>query len=176
MSGGYPYSEGIFEDINKIIYSQFFWRKETPAWETVRAYIAYEFSPDAVESVAEAIALLERNYPRTEWTRKSAERAWELLQQADAQLPDRARRSWRWRILYLRALIDVELLTPQNGVSDRCDAAYEELLDIFHLHEGWSAVAPPSRAYKARRVDDIAARSARWHRRCRAARLTVMAT
>jgi hypothetical protein len=150
MSGGLPYSEGNFEDINKVLYARFFWEKETTAAETLRAYIAYEFSPDVVELVAEAISLLEANYPRVEWTLPAAERARALLQQADALLPARAKASWRWRILYLRALIDVELITHDNAVSDRCDAAYEELLDIFHLQNGWRAVSPESRAYMAR--------------------------
>lgn len=145
MSGGFPYSEGNFEDINKVLYSQFFWDKEASAWETVRAYIAYEFSPDVVEPVAEAIALLERNYPRTEWTLENAERALALLQQADAQLPERVRQGWRWRILYLRALIDYELLSHDGEVNDRCDDAYEELIRIFHLEDGWVAVTPRSR-------------------------------
>ncbi|MHB9130242.1 MAG: hypothetical protein ACYDBB_04010 [Armatimonadota bacterium] len=150
MSGGFPYSEGNFEDINKVIYSQFFWHKETPAWEAVRAYIAYEFSPEVVEVVAEAIAMLERNYPRAEWTLENAERAWTLLQHADTQLPERVRQSWRWRILYLRALIDYELLTHDGAVSDRCDQAYEELIRIFHLEDGWGAVTPRSRSIIAK--------------------------
>jgi hypothetical protein len=150
MSGGLPYSEGNFEDINKVLFARFFWEKETPAWQTVREYIAYEFSTEVVEPVAEAIALLEANYPRTEWTLERAERAWALLQDADARLPERARTRWRWRILYLRALIDVELITHNNVVSDRCDAAYEELLDLLHLQNGWRCVSPESRAYMAR--------------------------
>jgi len=150
MSGGLPYSEGNFEDLNKVLFARFFWDKETPVWRTVREYIAYEFSPEVVEPVAEAIALLEANYPREAWTMANAERAWALLREADSRLPERARRGWRWRILYLRALIDVELLAHDNAVSDRCDAAYEELLDLLHLRDGWRCVAPPSRAYLTR--------------------------
>ncbi len=150
MSGGFPYSEGCFEDINKVLYAQFFWHKETTAEETLRAYIAYEYAPEAVELVTEAITLLEKNYPRTDWTLPDAERTWTLLQQADALLPVWAKTDWRWRILYLRALVDVELLTHNNEISDRCDAAYEELLDAMHLQNGWRCVAPESRAYMAR--------------------------
>lgn len=45
LSGGFPYSEGIFEDINKVLFAQFYWRKDTPAGSIVDEYIAYEFSP-----------------------------------------------------------------------------------------------------------------------------------
>ena len=36
LSGGTPYSEGIYEDINKAICSQFYWDPERGAIETVR--------------------------------------------------------------------------------------------------------------------------------------------
>lgn len=150
LEGGLPYSEGIFEDINKVIFARFFWDKSTRATDAVRDYIAYEYGPAGVDPVSEAIALLEQNYPFATWQRENVERATNLILQADAQLDPRARASWRWRILYLRALIDYELATHANEVTDRCDAAYEELIRIFHLEEGWFCVTPPSRAYRRR--------------------------
>ena len=150
LSGGLPYSEGNFEDINKVIFARFFWDKQAGAFDTVRDYIAYEYSPEVVEQVLEAITCLERTYPRSDWQIEDVDRAYALLQAADAQLPARARACWRWRILYLRALIDVELLHHENVVTDRCDAAYEELIRIFHLQDGWHCVTPPSREYRRR--------------------------
>jgi hypothetical protein len=149
MHGGFPYSEGNFEDMNKVFCAQFFWHKDTPVWDTVRAYIAYEFAPEVVDLVSEAIALLERTYPRDEWQRADVLRAYELLQQADALLPERTKTSWRWRMLYLRAVVDFEMVTHDNEVTDRCDAAFDELLAIYHVEHGWICVAPPSRAFKA---------------------------
>lgn len=152
LSGGLPYSEGIFEDINKVIFARFFWDKQASALESVREYIAYEYSPAVVDGVMEAIACLECTYPRAEWQDEDVERAYALLQQADQQLPVWARTAWRWRILYLRALIDSELIRHENVVTDRCDNAYEELIRIFHLEDGWYCVTPPSRAYQRRRL------------------------
>jgi hypothetical protein len=65
-------------------------------------------------------------------------------------LSARARASWRWRILYLRAVIDLELINNGNVPTDRCDEAYEELIRISHLEDGWFCVTPASRAYQAR--------------------------
>ncbi len=152
LAGGFPYSEGNFEDINKIICSRFYWKKDTPATDAVRAYIAYEFSPVVVELVAEAITLLERTYPHTDRQSVEVERAYALIQQADTVLPPRARASWRWRILYLRAVIDHELINHDNEPTDRCDAAYEELIRLYHVENGWFCIAPPSRAYLARQA------------------------
>jgi hypothetical protein len=150
LDGGLPYSEGIFEDINKVIFAHFFWDKGAKAADAVRDYIAFEYGPEAVDLVSEAITLLERTYPRDEWRREDVERAYELMMKADALLSPRARASWRWRILYLRAVIDHELINNANVPTDRCDEAYEELIRIFHLQDGWFCVTPPSRAYRAR--------------------------
>ncbi len=150
LDGGLPYSEGNFEDINKIVFAHFFWDKNAKAADAVRAYIAFEYGPEVVGLVSEAITLLERSYPFAEWKREDVERAYELITRADAQLSSRARSSWRWRILYLRAVIDLELINNANVPTDRCDAAYEELIRIFHLEDGWFCVTPASRGYRAR--------------------------
>jgi hypothetical protein len=150
LDGGLPYSEGDFEDINKVIFAHFFWDKGAKAADAVRDYITFEYGPEAVDLVAEAIGLLERTYPRDEWRREDVERAYELMMKADPLLSARARTSWRWRILYLRAVIDFELINNANVPTDRCDEAYEELIRIFHLEDGWFCVTPASRAYRAR--------------------------
>jgi len=64
LAGGFPYSEGIFEDLNKVLFAQFFWSKDTPASSIVDEYIAYEYSPKVVPLVGKAIEILEKNYPR----------------------------------------------------------------------------------------------------------------
>jgi hypothetical protein len=150
LDGGLPYSEGIFEDINKVIFARFFWDKDAKASDAVRDYIAFEYGPEAVDLVAEAIDLLERTYPRSDWRREDVERACRLMTRADSMLSARARASWRWRILYLRAVIDLELINNGNVPTDRCDEAYEELIRISHLEDGWFCVTPASRAYQAR--------------------------
>ncbi len=152
LAGGLPYSEGNFEDLNKVIFARFFWDKQAQAIDTVRAYITYEFGPEVVEPVAEAVTLLERSYPRATWRRDDVTRAFTLLQQAAAVLPERVRATWRWRILYLRALLDDELIRHDQP-TDHSDAAMEELIRIFHLEDGWCCVTPPSRAYRARQAE-----------------------
>lgn len=149
--GGFPYSEGIFEDINKTVVAQFYWNRDARAEDTLREYIAYEYAPEVVDSVLEAIRLLEKNFPRSTWEKAGVERAYELIRQADRQLSERARASWRWRILYLRAVIDFELISrPDQPHSDRCDEAFEELTAIYHAENTGGPDAPPSRRCRAR--------------------------
>lgn len=162
LAGGFPYSEGIYEDLNKAICAQFYWGDQ-PAMETVREYIAYEYSPEVVESVAHAIEILERTLPRvghaTEPTPRfvirnpaGVEEAYQRIQEADGQLLPHVRQSWRWRILYLRALIDYELVRHDFTVSARCEEAFEELTTIYHAQNAAHWVAPPTQAtIRARR-------------------------
>ena len=157
LAGGWLSSEGIFEDLNKVLYAQFLWQKDRPAGSIMDEYIAYEFSPKVVPKVRKAIEILERNYPRrTENLEKpdrrfvlehssGAEEALKLIRQADKQLSPRARASWRWRILYLRALIDVELAKNDYRVSPRCEQAMQELTKIYYAQKAYMAVSPPTK-------------------------------
>jgi hypothetical protein len=182
LSGGFPYSEGIFEDINKIICGQFYWNPDTSAVETVKEYIAYEYSPAVVDTVLRVVDILEQNHARdTVVVKKSAgpqevcgggsriefvnrdrkqleqtsEEALKLVQQADAQLTPQARASWRWRILCLRAQIDRELVRTDGWFEGPAlKAAFDELIRIYHAENTESLAHPP-------RIDDPDAKAAR---------------
>jgi hypothetical protein len=158
FQGGFPYSEGIYEDINKVLYAQFYWQKDRPAASILDEYIAYEFSPKVVPTVRKAIEILENNYPRRpqnaeqdgqlarfvmKYTQDAAE-ALNLLQQADMDLSPQARNSWRWRILYLRGLIDSELVANNFRISPRCEEALEELSRLYHAQKAPFSEAPPT--------------------------------
>ena len=150
-AGGFPYSEGIFEDLNKVICASFFWDPVRPAVDIVREYVSYEAAPAVVPAITRAIELMEKSWQRSAWRREDVEVAYQLMQEADRQLPDRARQAWRWRILYLRAVIDFELIThPGQPHSDRCDEAFEELTRIYHAENTGGPDAPPSRRCLAR--------------------------
>ena len=60
--GGFPYSEGIYEDLNKVIQFQFGWDPQRPAIETVREYAAYEYGPEASDDVVRAVRLIEEGH------------------------------------------------------------------------------------------------------------------
>ncbi len=188
LSGGFPYSEGIFEDINKTICSQLYWAPDKPTMEIVKEYISYEYSPVMVESVAKAIKLLEQNHmrklivekkekPDADWfsentfiggsriqfvhedktpltetemknLKKNTEEAFRLIDEADKQLTPQTQASWRWRILYLRAEIDRELVKTDGWFEGPVlKAAFEELTRISHSEHGFTGIHVP-------RIDD----------------------
>ena len=144
LSGGTPYSEGIYEDINKAICSQFYWDPERPAIETVREYAAFEFSPAVADDVVRLMKVFERNHVRKE-IGPSAEEEFELAKSIEVRLTPRARAAWRWRIVYLRALIDRELLKTQGKLEGKAlQAAFRELTAIYHAEHAHSMpIRPP---------------------------------
>ena len=171
IAGGFPYSEGIFEDINKVINLQHYWG-DRHALETVREYAGYEFTQQAAEEVTAVIAAFEQHHCRTtELDRETpalreglfsadggstlapyrcadlsgADERHASLQRIDALLPAQAAQAWRWRLLYLRAAIDAALLHTGGRCSDELDRYFEELLQIYHGEEAYWFVCPPSR-------------------------------
>lgn len=163
VAGGFPYSEGIFEDLNKVVCAQQYWNARSNTDKIVREYIGSEIDGHAIEPMVEALRILERTLPRKgndEPSRKrdlnvpvrfvfqnrsQVERAWELIQQVDAGLSAVVRRSWRWRLLYLRGLIDNELVRNDFIATDRCEQAYRELTTMYHAQQAALPVAPPTR-------------------------------
>ncbi len=151
LAGGYPYSEGLHDDINKVLFAQFYWDSKLPAADIVKEYIAFEYSPDVVGDVASAIGIFEKNHKHQEIS-ESAEEAFRLIQKAEAKLTSQARQAWRWRIVALRALIDCELFrivprpefTQKDGKGsftasipggEVLNAAFEELRAIYHAEK-----------------------------------------
>ena len=123
LAGGWPYSEGIFEDMNKVFYGQLYWSPDRPIAETVKEYAAFEFSPAVAPDMVKVVNILEENLGhemRGEQCRNHinarAGEAFALVQQIDAKLTPAARRTWRWRILYLRAQIDKEWFEKKGKV------------------------------------------------------------
>jgi len=155
--GGTPYSEGIYEDLNKVSFSQFYWDPNRDVFDTVREYVAYEFSPEVVPQMMKVIKILEQdqhyrwwpgapgdyNFPGTHrWWNPAkgvafkpdpdASEAFELVQQAQSKLSPWARNSWRWRIIYLRALLDNEFNKNGDRPTPPAEAAFRELVGIYH--------------------------------------------
>lgn len=87
--------------------------------------------------------LLERSFPREIVGRKApvryvlknpelADQALTLSQAIEARLPARIRRSWRWRLIALRCIIDMELVRTGGLVNETCEDALNELTELYH--------------------------------------------
>lgn len=156
--GGFPYSEGPFEDVNKAICARFYW-DDQPAAETLREYASFEFSPDLAGEIAAALELLEKSLPRDFPSKTlpvkyeirdtaSAEAAWEAISGLDNRLRPAVRRSWRWRLIFLRALIDHELVRHGGLVSPECEDALNELTEIYRYKSEANYLMHPQRVVR----------------------------
>lgn len=175
LAGGYPYSEGIFEDLTKAVVSQFYWNSQAKASTTVREYLAYEFGPEQAADLADVVEAFEANHahwvmmtfadgqervccyqpprdrtaryrfamPNADWER--VEKTWTTVQHVEARLAPRARASWRWRLLYLRAAIDHEIHLFAGQPTPALEAYFAELCQIYHVRDTVVYVAPPTR-------------------------------
>ena len=114
LDGGLPYSEGIYEDISKIQFAGYYWEKNRHWTDVLAEYANYEYSSTAsvIEEVTELMKLIEINHTRCvapnfpKPDMDVAEKAKLLADKIDSELYSNRKTSWRWRILYIRAILD----------------------------------------------------------------------
>lgn len=151
--GGYPYSEGIFEDANKFIQLSCYTGEYPCAHDALRDYVRYEFCCED-EALYEAIrrtetALSRKRYPPHSphndgegirvciHNTSDIEFVWETMQKYNDTLPKSVTQSIKFRLFYLRALIDHELLTHDFYPirSAACQNAMRELNRIYYADD-----------------------------------------
>ena len=145
IQGGFPYSEGIYEDVNKIFWAQVFWNESRSTADILREYAAYEFSPDCADEICDAMTRMEDTLQRHGLKIKNLDGApeiWEIIQRADGELPAWAKTAWRWRLVYLRALIDAELKVNALKPNDTVRKAIREISEIYHAEAAEAPVRP----------------------------------
>jgi hypothetical protein len=144
LSGGVTYSEGLYEDMNKVIWLQCYWNGHCNAGDTLKEYVGYEYSPAVTEDVMKAVALLETTWPEKHVDVNSLE-ARELMQRVEAKLTQQAKTAWRWRILLLRTVIDSELHRTRGAFQGSAlRQACQELTRIYHAERADAWVRPPA--------------------------------
>ena len=165
MQGGFPYSEGIYEDINKYIISRLYWHGDYDTGAALKEYAGAYFGRDQAGEIAECLSGMEQTLLRHMaldsaavdlYTGNLSPGALAVIQnpascgeiygrikKCDAALRSEARASWRWRIIYLRAKIDDELSSNGFAETKACREAYGELIEIYHAQNADPWVRPP---------------------------------
>ena len=110
LSGGMPYSEGMYEDISKVQCVGYYWNPEGHYRDILGEYIRYEYDKDVTEEVLEIMECIEENHVLVrsgfEPNHEVAARAVKIAEAVDMRLGERAKNAWRWRILYIRTKLD----------------------------------------------------------------------
>lgn len=145
--GGYPYSEGIFEDANKFIQLGLFSGEFAHAADALRKYVRFTFCCED-EALFDAIRRTETALARTRTRTEEGIRVtiantsdvdfvWETMERYNASLPKSVTQSQAFRLFYLRALIDREI-ARNDGYANRsaaAQAAMREINVIYHADE-----------------------------------------
>lgn len=159
--GGILYSEGIFEDFNKVLYANFFTSGTNDTATAIREYAHYDLGlPEcAMKDFNRFLELLELNHEGLIWIEKlnracdlfdtmknkpvwrlkgkkweSTEEMLALAKKLDEQLPEWSKKSWRWRLLYLRAVIDCEFAHHENETNEITEEAMLEIAAIYRIN------------------------------------------
>jgi hypothetical protein len=137
--GGLPYTEGIHEDINKVLWAQLCWDPERNTMDILKEYVSYEFSREHANEITKAIAAIEPSRWRVGKNRvydfSGSPKVWEELSYYDRTLSWYARNSWRWRQTLLRAKIDAEMALSNGEPTAEVGRAYDELFRINYLND-----------------------------------------
>ena len=148
LMGGYPYSEGVYEDINKFFWMRWYWDPSQSTDDILAEYATYYLEPNSANDAVRLFHLLEKTHPRRKgWevdNLAEADEAWALVQAIDGRLVPRVKRSWRWRIIYLRSAIDHVLKNKGYRTADARAALTplcDELVEIYHAQDGF--IRPP---------------------------------
>jgi hypothetical protein len=154
--GCLAYSEGIYEDVNKFIELAHYDGSCADAKEAVRAYVKLEFCCED-EALAEAVLRSEVGLRRRRHRGEAPSRhpiedptdvdlVYETLTRYNEILPEGVKNGYKFRLLYLRAVIDYELKNHDYvpTASPRCVAAMEEVDRLYFANEHTrSCVRPP---------------------------------
>lgn len=169
LQGSFPYSEGIYEDVNKVLILQFEWAPERAAEDILKEYATGYFGAHTADTVAGVMQRLEEDgalhtaYGPGGPAFKTgplgnAPACLAELDRLATTLPPAVQTSWRWRLLWLRAAITAELRLTGGAMNDRLDGYFEELSVIYHADHAERPVCPPSRRAWRRLVGDATPR------------------
>jgi hypothetical protein len=110
--GFVTYSDGVPDDVNKVIWNASGWDMELDVKEILVEYGRYFIDQNHGEAVADGLLALEENWQGTLRT-NDVEKTLAHWQNIESQLPDAAKTNWRLELALLRANYDVYLKRRQ---------------------------------------------------------------
>ncbi|MBX3438451.1 MAG: hypothetical protein KF861_13245 [Planctomycetaceae bacterium] len=123
--GFISYTDGVHDDVNKIIWSMRAWDPQRDVRKILIDYSRFFFGPDVAVDAADAILALEKNWQGTLADNGAVDGTLQLWNQLEARAPELAG-NWRWQMNVLRAnydayvrrrlLYETELETRANAI------------------------------------------------------------
>lgn len=125
------YSEGTFEDINKAVVTGLYVDPATTADEILATYAAYHFPGVDTADFVRLVALFETNHRPHMMEFANADAAKRLALKMDREILPPMRTSWRWRLVYLRAMIDAEICGTDDFQPETAKPYFDELVKLY---------------------------------------------
>lgn len=134
LDGAIVYSEGRYDDVNKVLWAQMLWDPDRDPADIVREYCRWHLEPALDRVTTELIMDLERGMdglPDPErWRRGAFHPEWDERAAAiEADLAPGVREGWRWRLL--RAKTRIEAACSALGDPDLEAEARERTLETL---------------------------------------------
>ncbi|MHA8099087.1 hypothetical protein VR479_07325 [Aquirufa aurantiipilula] len=104
-NGFLSYSDGVHDDVNKVIWSQMAWNTEKDVRQVMVEYARYFFGNSVAEAAADGILALERNWVGAIEENGGIETTFAFWQNLEKSHPE-LKANWRWQQLVMRAYYD----------------------------------------------------------------------
>ncbi|MFD1676523.1 alpha-glucuronidase family glycosyl hydrolase [Alicyclobacillus fodiniaquatilis] len=104
--GTITYSEGIYDDVNKFVWSDQDWNPDTPVIETIRDYARFFIDCDLTEEIAQGMMSLERNWKGSLLLNEVVDVTLNQWRELEAAVQPHTLRNYRFQMGLLRAYYD----------------------------------------------------------------------
>jgi hypothetical protein len=104
-SGFLSYSDGVHDDVNKILWNVLAWNSDTTPREILIEYARFFFAPEVAETAADGMLALERNWIGSLRDNGSVDATLALWTGLEKQAPA-LEGNWRWQMCLVRAVYD----------------------------------------------------------------------
>ncbi len=135
--GTTAYCEGIFDDVNKAVWTQLHWNPDLTVEEILEDYYRWYCGPEAAPELVEAAFQLEENMQSQVLENgEGFERFLSLVRSAGEKIPPRFRKdNWRYLMLLEKGLTDLYVYHKVNEGTRRLATVNELLLQAKKSHD-----------------------------------------
>lgn len=106
--GSITYSEGIHDDVSKMIWGSLDYQEDRPVEEAVRDYVRCLMDPDLTEEASEIMLSLEDSWKGKILENTNIDRLYEKMMAVDEKADPAVKKNFRYQMLLLRVLGDYQ--------------------------------------------------------------------
>jgi hypothetical protein len=122
--GFISYSDGVHDDVNKIVWSALAWDRSADLNTVLAEYCRLFFGPDVAATAAAGLFAFERDWEGALATNGGVDATFALWHTLEQQAPE-LKSNWRWQMCLLRAYYDMYTryrLLYESGLEDAANA------------------------------------------------------